>query len=78
MYVVYGVLIVDFGLGGIMSRDCKESEYKGTCDPNEQIMMGNLTLIARTVLYMYFCYVHSNYLEVKKMEHPYVEEELEE
>ena len=40
--------------------------------------MGNLTLIARTVLYMYFCYVHANYLEAKKMEHAYVEEELEE
>ena len=78
MYVVYGVLIVDFGLGGITARDCKESEYKGSCDPNEQMMMGNVTLIARTVLYMYFCYVHSNYLEAKKIEHPYVEEELEE
>ena len=68
MYVIYGVLIVNFGLGGIMERDCKESEYKGSCDPNEQILMGNLTLIGRTVLYLYFCYVHQRYLEASKLE----------
>ena len=71
-YVVYGVLIVDFGLGGIMDRDCKDSDYKGTCDPNEQMLMGNLTLVGRTLLYTYFVYVHGRYLEAKKMEQPYV------
>ena len=60
-----------------MAKDCQQSDYKETCDADEQWFMGNVTCILRTMLFAYFAYVHHQYLEAAKMQQPYQKEDLE-